>query len=110
MDGTVQVTFHEMPPSPAVDARIREQAMKLGRFHSRLSRCRAVVEQVARHRHKGNGYTVRLELKVDGGEIAVSHERAEDVYVAVREAFDAARRQLEDLLRRQRGDVKRREA
>jgi ribosomal subunit interface protein len=102
VDIPVQVTFHDMPPSPAIDARIRDHAAKLGRFHPHLGRCRAVIEPVTRRRHTGNGYTVRLELKVDGGEITVSHEHNKDLYAAVNEAFDAARRQLEDLLRRRR--------
>jgi ribosomal subunit interface protein len=110
MDIPVQVTFHGMAASPAIAEQIRERAAKLERFHPHLGRCRAVVEQVGRHQHKGSGYTVRLELKVDGGEVAVSHEHAADAYAAVNEAFDAARRQLEDLARRQRGDVKRRPA
>lgn len=49
---------------------------------------------------------VRIDLKVPGAEIAVDHQHDEEVRVAVRDAFDAARRKLEDQLRKQRGDVK----
>jgi ribosome-associated translation inhibitor RaiA len=68
---------------------------------------RAVVEQVARHKLQGKEFSVRLDIKVAGGEIAINRDHDEDPFVAVRDAFDAARRKLEDHTRRQRGDVKR---
>lgn len=49
---------------------------------------------------------VRIDLKVPGGEIAVDHQHDDDVAVAVREAFAAARRRLEDAIRLRRGEVK----
>jgi cold shock CspA family protein len=49
---------------------------------------------------------VRIDLKVPGGEIVVNHDHHQDVYVALRDAFAAARRRLEDVLRRTRGEVK----
>jgi cold shock CspA family protein/ribosome-associated translation inhibitor RaiA len=69
--------------------------------------CRVVLELPARHQRKGKQYAVRIDLKVPGGELAVTREHDEDLQVAVRDAFDAARRRLEDYARRQRGDVKR---
>ena len=102
----VQVTFHGMAHSAALEQAIQERAAKLEHFHPHLVSCRAVVEEAARHKLQGKQFVVRLDIKVPGGEIAVSREHSEDPYVAVRDAFDAARRQLEDHARRQRGDVK----
>jgi ribosomal subunit interface protein len=107
----LQVTFRGLPPSDAFEARIRERASKLERFHGRITSCHVVVEAAHRHRHKGNLYNVRIDLRVPGGELVVSREPPEcdshqDPYVALRDAFDAAVRQLEDHLRRQRGKVK----
>ncbi len=107
----LQVVFRNMDHSPAVEARVREQAEKLERFYDRIMSCRVVVETHHRHHHKGNLYHVRIDLTVPGDELVVSREPAdhhahEDVYVAVRDAFDAMRRQLQDFARRQRGDVK----
>lgn len=62
----------------------------------------------ARHKRLGKQFTARIDLTVPGGEIAVTREHDEDVQVALRNAFDAARRKLEDYARGQRGDVKRR--
>jgi hypothetical protein len=72
--------------------------------------CRVVIEAPKRRRH-GDLFRVRVDLKVPGKEIVVKrdpaeHHAHEDIYVAIRDCFDAVRRQLEDHLRRRRGDVK----
>jgi len=68
--------------------------------------CRVVLELDARHKRHGKQFVVRIDLKVPGGEIAVTHEHDEELEIALRDAFDAARRRLEDYARVQRGDVK----
>lgn len=100
----LQVSFRGMDTSPAVEALIRERAAKLDRFHGRITGCRVAVEADHRHRHKGRIYHVRIDLTIPGHEIVVGRERNEDhthedIMVAVRDAFDAARRQLEDRVR-----------
>jgi len=107
----LQITFRNMDPSPSVEAAIRDRAEKLERFFDRVISGRVVVEAPHRHKHRGKLYNVRIELKVPSGEIAVTHDGAqdhahEDVYVAVRDSFDAARRLLEDHARTARGEVK----
>jgi ribosomal subunit interface protein len=104
-----------MEPSAAVEAKIRERAAKLDRFYDRIMGCRVVVEAPHRRHHQGKLFHVRVDLTVPGGELAVSREPAghrayEDVYVAIRDAFDAVQRQLEDYARRQRGALKTHEA
>lgn len=107
----LQISFRNMNPSPAVEARVREKARKLDRFFDQIMSCRVVVEQHHRHHHKGNLYHVRVDLTVPDGELVVNrepddHRAHEDVYVAVRNAFDAIQRRIEDYARRRRGDVK----
>jgi len=107
----LQITFRHMDPSPAVDARIREHAAALDKYFDRIMGCRVVVEASGKQHHQGNLYHVRVDLTVPGREIVVKrdppeHHAHEDVYVAVRDAFDAVRRQLEDHARTARGDVK----
>ena len=60
-----------------------------------------------KHNHQGREFVVRLDIKVPGGELVVNHEHNADAHVAVRDAFDAAKRKLQDYARRQRGEVKR---
>jgi len=102
----VQVTYRGMDSSAALETSVRERAAKLEQFHPRLTSCRVVIEEAGRHQRKGRQFVVRVDLTAPGGEVAVNHEHDEDVYVALRGAFDAARRKLEDFAREQRGDVK----
>ncbi len=100
-DIPVMVTFKDMAPSAAVEARINERAQKLGRYHDRITACRVVIAEAHRQHQKGTLFHVRIDLTVPDGEIVVNREpemdRAhEDAYVAIRDAFDAAQRQLQD--------------
>lgn len=106
-----QITFRNMTPSAAVRARIEERAEKLTQFHDRIISCRVVVQAPHRRHVKGKLYSLSIDLKLPGREIAASRQAAEhhaheDVYVAVRDAFDAVERRLEDTARRRRGEVK----
>ena len=103
----LQISFHGIEQSNALHDAIRKKAEKLERYYDRISSCRVVLEVAGHHKGKGNQFTVRIDMKVPGGEIAVTHEHDADVQIALREAFDAARRRLEDYARTQRGDVKR---
>jgi ribosomal subunit interface protein len=106
METPLQITVRDVPHSPALDARIRDKAARLEEFHPRITSCRVTVEESSKHRHQGRQFTVRIDLCVPGREIAVTREHHEDVFVALRDAFDAAKRQLEDVVREKRGDVK----
>jgi cold shock CspA family protein/ribosome-associated translation inhibitor RaiA len=104
-----------MDSSPAIEARIREKAAALERFSDRITGCRVIVEKEHRHRHKGNLFRVRIEIDAPGKELAVTHtgprdHAHEDVYVAIRDAFNAAVRRLEDHVRARGGKVKAHEA
>ena len=107
----LEITFHNMDHSDAVDANIREKAAKLERYFDRIIACRVVVEAPHKHSRKGKMFEVRVDISVPGKEIVVNrngpkNHAHEDVYVAIRDAFAAAGRQLEDHSRKVRGDVK----
>src|SRR5574340_594469 len=106
MDLPLQITWRGIAHSEALDAAIREKAAKLQQFHDGLMRCKVVVELPSRHKQQGRHFTVRVELKLPASDIAVVREHDEDVHVALRDAFDAARRKLRDLAHEQRGEVK----
>ena len=111
MELPLQIAFRHMDSSDAVAARIRERAEELERFFDRIMSCRVVVECRHPRRQQGNLFRVRVDLKVPGREIVVgrdpaAHHAHEDVYVAIRDAFDTTRRLLEDYVREARGDVK----
>jgi len=107
----LQITFHQMEPSAALEAQIREHAARLDRFYDGIMACRVLVEASHRRRRKGNLYHVRVDITVPGKELVITrdppeHHSHQDPYVSIRDAFDAARRQLEDFARVQRADVK----
>ncbi len=111
MDFPLDISFRNMDPSPAVEARVREKAAKLARLYNRIIGCTVVVEAPHRHHHKGKLYSVHIDISVPGKDLFVDRAKPgdhahEDVYLAVRDAFKAAERQLEDHARRMRGDVK----
>lgn len=102
----LQITIRDIEQSEALETHIREKSKKLDEFFNHIMSCRVVVEVPHKHHRQGKQYNVRIDIGVAGGEIAVNRDHAEDVYVALRDAFDAAKRQLEDYARKLRGDVK----
>jgi ribosome-associated translation inhibitor RaiA len=103
----VEIHFLDMPRSDAVEGKIRERADRLSRFSEEIQKCQVWVESPHGHHRKGPLCGIRIRLTVPDEEIAIDLQPSEDdVYVAIREAFDAARRKLEDYERRRRGKVK----
>lgn len=101
MEVTLQITTRDMPHSDVLESHIREKAAKLEKFYPHIMSCRIVVELPHKHHHQGRLYDVHIDITVPGGELVVNRVANEDVYVAVRDAFDAAKRQLEDYGRKQ---------
>ena len=135
MTNALKITFRNMTPSAAIEKHVREKAGKLESFCDRITSCRVIVEAPHRHHHKGKAFQVRIDLSVPGGEIVINrapkrlsaakltegeqsekalvenhrpskHGAHEDVYVAIRDAFNAAGRKLQDHIRRQSGAIK----
>lgn len=107
----VQITFRDMASTPALDELVHTWARKLEHVYDRIERCHVLIERPHQHHRQGQRVHVRITLAVPGPDVVVSRDHAldgahEDTYVAVRDAFEAARRQLEDHVRRQRHDVK----
>jgi ribosomal subunit interface protein len=111
MQVPLQITFRHLAPSDAIEAKVRERAAKLERFAGHVTGCHVVIEAPHRHQHQGTLFHVTIDLVVPGGELIVNrapqqHHAHEDAYVAIRDAFDAAVRRLEEFVQRRRVDVK----
>jgi len=96
-----------MAPSASLESFAQRWAAKLTRVYDRIEHGEVMIERPHQHHHQGQRIHVRVTLGVPGPDIVVSHEQAqggahEDAYVAVRDAFRAARRQLEGRIHRQR--------
>lgn len=106
MEIPLQITARDIELTDAIRADITEKAEKLDSYYDRIMRCRVVVECPKKHLHKGKLFNVHIYMTVPGGELAIKRVPNEDLYVSIRDAFQAARRKLEDFAREQRGDVK----
>jgi len=106
MQSSLQITMRDISHSAMLEEQIRQKVAKLESFYPHIMGCRVVVEVPHKHRQQGRQFNVRLDITVPGGELAVNREADGDVYVALRDAFDAAKRQIEDYGRRQRNDTK----
>lgn len=104
MQVPLQITFHQLPHLDALASQIRKKAARLEKFYPRITSIRIFISPSTRRHHQGNLYNVRIDLTLPGHEIIVNrdpseHHAHEDPYVAVRDAFRAMRRQLEDHVR-----------
>ncbi|MDP1757156.1 MAG: ribosome-associated translation inhibitor RaiA [Pseudohongiella sp.] len=106
MEIPIQITLRDVDHSEALETHIREKSKKLENFFDHIISCRVVVEKPHKHKHQGGAFNIRIDIGVPGREIVVNRDRHEDVYVALRDAFDAAKRQLEDYTQRLRGETK----
>ena len=132
----LQITFKNIAPSEVIEAHIRDATQKLDVFYDEIMGCRVLVEIPHQHHRKGKRYHVRIDLTVPGGEFAIKREPRlitdrplrfrkapddmeleesrelskyaahDDIQLAIRDAFDAARRKLQDYARRRRGVLK----
>lgn len=102
----VQITIRDLPDSPAIENHIRKKVEKLNQYYQRIGSCRVVITIPQNHKHQGKLFCVKIDLTVPGKEIVVNRKLDEDIYIAIRDAFSALSRQLEDYARKQRGDVK----
>jgi ribosomal subunit interface protein len=103
----VKIAIRDMPASSALEEHIRHKADKLSQFYNRIQSFHVVVEIPQKHKRNGKLYNVRIEVTVPGKELVVNKKLDEDVYIAIRDAFDALLRQLETYVRKRRDAVHR---
>ena len=103
----LQITYRGMSSSPSVDALISERTNRLERFSDRIVRCHVIIDVPHRHHRQGRHFSVHVDVTTPLGSIVVTRDPSSDsepreLAALVREAFDAAARQLEEETRRQR--------
>lgn len=105
METQPQITFRGLESTPALTDTIEEKIAKLEDVTDRITSCRVTVELRTAKGHKGQLYQVAVELEVPGGTVIVNNKPGdlgahEDLRVAIRDSFDAARRQLLEHMRK----------
>ncbi len=107
----LEIATHQAQLNEPVESLIRDQAAKLERFYQRITRCRVMVDgQNGKVRQGEAPFAVRIDLSVPRGMLNVRQHKGSDLPTVVRDAFRAARRQLEVHVEKLRGDVKGRES
>jgi ribosomal subunit interface protein len=102
----LQITARTIELSDAMREEITQRAAKLDRIYDRIMRCKVVVEEPKRHPHEGKMYSVHIIMTVPGGELITKRELNKDLYVAMRDSFQAARRRLQEFAQGQRGEAR----
>lgn len=108
---TPQITFRNLRHSDAIERDVLSRIDDLEKYDDKITSCRVVIESPHHHHHKGNLYHVRIDIRLPGTELVVNRDSDqdhahEDVYVAIRDAFEAMERQLKKYINRRRQDVK----
>ena len=109
MDTPLQITFRGFQHTLELDQYIRARAEELEPVAgNRMTSCHVVLELGHQHLHAQRVFHARIDVSVPGGTIAVNREHQdqhphEDPFVAVRDAFDVAKRQITDWERRHHG-------
>ena len=111
MNFPLEITFRHMDASPALEARISALVARLERFSSHVMRCHVTVEAPHQHHQQGNLFNVRIDIAAPSSQISIQRTSArdpshEDPYLALRDAFRAARRKLQEYERSRRGELK----
>lgn len=106
MQRPLQITSRDFALTDAMRALIEKRAEALEQYFGRLTGCHVVIEAPVHHHRHGGPFSVRIDLRTPGAELSVNKQGADDLAIAIREAFDSARRRLEDHLRELRRDVK----
>ncbi len=101
----LQVSFHGIDRSGALEQLIAKEVESLHKFDAELISCRVAVETEGRHQNQGRETCVRVNLTSPGKEF-VQTEKDEDAFNAVRRAFDSLVRQVKDNAAKRRGEVK----
>lgn len=102
----VHIQFSGMESSEALEASARDHAHKLELFAPDIMACRVVIDLEQKHKQQGRPFGVRIDLTLPGHELVVNRVHDEDVYVALRDAFDKMKGQLEERVRKRRGEEK----
>jgi len=112
MNTPLEISFKGLDKSTAIEAKIAERAAKLEKHFDRMTHCRVVVAAPHKHSHKGKTYEIKIDIGIPGGApLIVTHESAvgqahEDLKIALRDAFEAAGRRLDDLVEKMNGGAR----
>ncbi|MGA3402775.1 MAG: HPF/RaiA family ribosome-associated protein [Acetobacteraceae bacterium] len=115
MSFALHIAFRNMDASASAEALVRQRAEELEHLSDRISACRVVLDCAHRQNQLSRLYRVHIDLTLPGGPIVVNRDAGsnhahDDLQLAIRDAFDAARRRLQEYARKHDGTTRRRAA
>src|SRR3954468_10912818 len=106
MQVPLEISTRDINLSAPLEAELRKRADRLERHSDRITGCRIAVERpTGNHHHEGGPYRVRVDVTVPGSEV-VADKQSEEIFIAIRDAFEAAERQVEEFVDRRRDFAK----
>ncbi len=109
MNTPLEISFKGLDKSTAIEAKIAERAARLEKHFDRMTHCRVVVAAPHKYSHKGKTYEIKIDIGIPGAApLIVTHESPvgqaqEDLKIALRDAFDAADRSIDELVEKKNG-------
>jgi len=102
MQSPITLMFRHIERTGGLEASAREIAQRLLRFNERITQCHVLVEGRAVGESQAPPYSVKIHLSVPSAQIHAGSlldgsGQQSDVYTALREAFNDAKRQLQEL-------------
>lgn len=112
MQKPLEIRFEGIDPSDFIEKRVADEVSKLEQFFDKIISIRVVIDKPHKGKHKGNLYGVKVYIALPGNNFVTIDKNPgdinahEDVYVAIRDSFNAAKRQMQDTVRKMQGKVK----
>ncbi len=108
----LEVSFRDVKKTKDLEILLQKKVSKLETICSYITSCRIAIEKTNQHQQNGNPFRVRISLSIPPShKLVVRRESSEgdihdDLRAVIGNVFDAARRQLEKLVEKQRHQVK----
>jgi cold shock CspA family protein len=112
MQMPLEIAFRNCRPSDDIKAEIEKEAKRLDKFFGRITSCRVTVIGPNSHHRHGIPFKIDLRITMPGRkEIVISNahndvKEHEYLTVAIKDAFSAAQRKIEEAAHELRGEVK----
>ena len=109
MTNEFQVLFHNIVQTDALAQAVQKRINKLERYSDQILSGRVVLDAPHNNHYKGKVFSVGIEIHTSLKEIIINQGKQnnhahEDLYIAIRDAFNAAERQLKSITKKHRAD------
>ena len=111
MVSDTKVVFRGIDHSQTVADAVQKRLDKLERFTEEIHSLRVILESPHNHHYKGKVFHVAVEAVIPNHDILVSHDQHdkhehEDIYIAIRDAFNALERQIKSVYEKKRHQIR----